>query len=126
MKIVVIGGSGCTGTTVMGQEEGREMPTFVTVATTDELGLGGVKQVHVDGKTLALFNVAGTYYAIDDTCSHRGGSLSQGAIAGDQVTCPRHGAVFRITTGEVLRPSAQTAVAGYTVRVSGTNVEVEI
>ena len=37
----------------MSQEEGREMPTFVTVATTDELGLGGAKQVHVDGKTLA-------------------------------------------------------------------------
>jgi 3-phenylpropionate/trans-cinnamate dioxygenase ferredoxin subunit len=110
----------------MCQEEGREMPTFVTVATTDELGLGGAKQVHVDGKTLALFNVAGTYYALDDTCPHRGGSLSQGAIAGEQVTCPRHGAVFRITTGEVLRPPAQTAVAGYTVRVSGTNVEVEI
>jgi 3-phenylpropionate/trans-cinnamate dioxygenase ferredoxin subunit len=112
--------------TVMCQEEGREMPTFVIVATTDELGLGGAKQVHVDGKTLALFNVAGTYYAIDDTCPHRGGSLSQGAIEGEQVTCPRHGAVFRITTGEVLRPPAQTAVAGYTVRVSGKNVEVEI
>ena len=57
MKIVVIGGSGRIGTTVMCQEEGREMPTFVTVATTDELGLGGAKQVHVDGKTLALFEV---------------------------------------------------------------------
>jgi 3-phenylpropionate/trans-cinnamate dioxygenase ferredoxin subunit len=112
MKIVVIGGSGRIGTTVMCKEEGREMPTFVTVATTDELGLGGAKQVQVDGKTLALFNLAGTYYAIDDTCPHRGGSLSQGAIEGEQVTCPRHGAVFRITTGEVLRPPAQTAVAG--------------
>jgi 3-phenylpropionate/trans-cinnamate dioxygenase ferredoxin component len=126
MKIVVIGGSGRIGTIVMCKEEGREMPTFVTVATTDELGLGGAKQVQVDGKTLALFNLAGTYYAIDDTCPHRGGSLSQGAIEGEQVTCPRHGAVFRITTGEVLRPPAQTAVAGYTVRVSGKNVEVEI
>ena len=98
------------------------MPKFVTVATTDELGLGGAKQVHVDGKTLALFNLAGTYYAIDDTCPHRGGSLSQGAIEGDQVTCPRHGAVFRITSGEVLRPPAQTAVAGYTVRVAAVEV----
>jgi len=102
------------------------MAKFVTVATTDELGLGGAKQVHVGGKTLALFNVAGTYYAIDDTCPHRGGSLSQGAIEGEQVTCPRHGAVFRVTSGEVLRPPAQTAVARYTTRVSGTNVEVEI
>jgi 3-phenylpropionate/trans-cinnamate dioxygenase ferredoxin subunit len=110
----------------MCQEEGREMAKFVTVATTDELGLGGAKQVHVGGKTLALFNVAGTYYAIDDTCPHRGGSLSQGAIEGEQVTCPRHGAVFRVTSGEVLRPPAQTAVARYTTRVSGTNVEVEI
>ena len=44
MKIVVIGGSGCiVKRTVMCQEEGREMPTFVTVATTDELGLAGAK-----------------------------------------------------------------------------------
>ena len=67
------------------------MPTFVTVATTDELGLGGAKQVHVDGKTLALFNVAGTYYAIDDTCPHRGGSLSQGAIEGERSPAPGMG-----------------------------------
>jgi nitrite reductase/ring-hydroxylating ferredoxin subunit len=108
------------------KEEGREMPRFVTVATTDELGLGGAKQVQVDGKTLALFNLAGTYYAIDDTCPHRGGPLSEGAIEGDQVTCPWHGSVFRITSGEVLSPPAGTGVASYTVRVSDKNVEVEI
>ena len=47
-------------------------------------------------------------------------------MEGEQVTCPRHGAVFRITSGEVLSPPAQIAVASYTVRVSGKNVEVEI
>jgi nitrite reductase/ring-hydroxylating ferredoxin subunit len=108
------------------EEEGKEMPRFVTVATTDELAPGGAKQVHVDGKTLALFNLAGTYYAIDDTCPHRGGPLSEGAIEGEQVTCPWHGSVFEITSGEVLSPPARTGVARYTVRVQGKNVEVEM
>jgi nitrite reductase/ring-hydroxylating ferredoxin subunit len=108
------------------EEEGKEMPRFVTVAAIDELGSGGAKQVQVDGKTLALFNLAGTYYAIDDTCPHRGGPLSEGAIEGEQVTCPWHGSVFQITSGEVITPPAQTGVARYTVRVTDTNVEVEI
>jgi nitrite reductase (NADH) small subunit len=67
------------------------MPRFVTVATTDELAPGGTKQVQVDEKTLALFNLAGTYYAIDDTCPHRGGPLSEGAIEGEQVPAPGTG-----------------------------------
>ncbi len=102
------------------------MPTFVPVATIDELPPGKAKQVQLDGKTLALFNLAGTYYAIDDTCPHRGGPLSEGDIEGEEVTCPWHGAVFKITTGEVLTPPAQTDLACYNVRVEGRNVEVEL
>lgn len=102
------------------------MPRFVTVATTDELAAGAAKQVQVDGKTLAVFNLAGTYYAVDDTCPHRGGPLSEGSIEGEQVTCPWHGAVFEITSGEVVSPPARDGVARYPVRVEGTNVEVEI
>jgi len=102
------------------------MPRFMTVATIDELPPGKAKQVRVEGKTLALFNLAGTYHAIDDTCPHRGGPLSEGDINGEEVSCPWHGAAFTITTGAVLTPPAPTGVARYTVRVEGRNVEVEI
>jgi nitrite reductase/ring-hydroxylating ferredoxin subunit len=107
-------------------EEESDMPRFVTVVTTDELAPGTAKQVQVDGKTLAVFNLDGTYYAIDDTCTHRGGPLSEGTLEGGQVTCPWHGAVFDITSGEVVGPPARMGVARYTVRVQGKNVEVEI
>jgi 3-phenylpropionate/trans-cinnamate dioxygenase ferredoxin subunit len=75
---------------------------------------------------IALFNLGGTFYAIDDTCPHRGGPLSQGFIQGDVVVCPWHGARFRLGTGEVLSPPAQQGVACYPVRVHGQDIEIEI
>lgn len=102
------------------------MAGFVKVAKTAEVASGQGKMVEVGGKKIALFNVAGTFYAIDDTCTHRGGPLSEGVLDGKQVTCPWHGAIFDVTTGEVLGPPAPKGVARYNVRVEGENIEVEI
>jgi|ERR671919_1745654 nitrite reductase (NADH) small subunit/3-phenylpropionate/trans-cinnamate dioxygenase ferredoxin subunit len=102
------------------------MAAFVKVAKTDEVALSQGKMVEVSGKKIALFNVAGSFYAIDDTCSHRGGPLSEGGLDGKQVTCPWHGAIFDTTTGDVLGPPAAQGVARYNVRVDGTDIEVEI
>jgi len=102
------------------------MAEFVKVAKTDEIALGQSKMLEVNGKKIAIFNVAGSFHAIDDTCSHRGGSLSQGMIEGEKVTCPWHGAVFDIRSGEVLGPPAPKGVARYNVRVDGVQIEVEI
>ncbi len=101
------------------------MAGFVKVARTEDLAPGGGKMVEVNGKKIALFNVEGQYYAIDDTCTHRGGPLSEGALGGRAVTCPWHGAVFDVTTGEALGPPASKGVARYNVRVSGEDIEVE-
>lgn len=102
------------------------MAKFVKVATTGELAPGQAKKVEVEGKTIALFNLEGSYHAIDDTCPHRGGPLSQGLIDGEVVTCPWHGAKFRIKTGEVLASPARTGVSSYPVRVEGSDIKVEI
>ena len=102
------------------------MAEFVKVARTDEIAPGQSKMLEVNGKKIAIFNVAGSFHAIDDTCSHRGGSLSQGMIEGEKVTCPWHGAVFDIRSGEVLGPPAPKGVARYNVRVDGVQIEVEI
>ena len=102
------------------------MARFVKVATTDEMAPGQAKMVQVDDKKIALFHVEGGFYALDDTCTHRGGPLSEGEIEGEQVTCPWHGAIYNITSGQVLRPPAPTGVARYTVRVEGTDIEVEV
>jgi len=102
------------------------MAAFVRVATTSELVPGQAKKVEVDGKTIALFNLEGTYHAIDDTCTHRGGPLSEGDVEGHVVTCPWHGAKFNVTSGEVLGPPARAGVASYPTRVSGPDIEVEL
>ena len=102
------------------------MAGFVKVGMTGEIAPGQGKRVEAGGRKIALFNVDGTYYAIDDTCTHRGGPLSEGELAGSEVTCPWHGAVFDVTTGKVLGPPAAQGVARYNVRVSGGSIEVEV
>ena len=102
------------------------MAEFVKVAKTEDVVPGQGKMVEVSGKKIALFNLEGTYYAIDDTCTHKGGPLSEGELSGKEVTCPWHGAVYDVTTGEALGPPAPKGVSRYNVRVSGENIEVEV
>lgn len=54
----------------------------------------------------SLFNVDGTFFALDNTYTHRGGPLAEGEISGHEVTCPWHGARFDVRTGEVVGPPA--------------------
>ncbi len=102
------------------------MAGFVKAARTEDVALGHGKRVEVSGKKIAIFNVDGSYYAIDDTCTHRGGPLSEGGLDGKEVTCPWHGAVFDVTTGEVLGPPAPKPVSRYDIRISGNDIEVKV
>jgi 3-phenylpropionate/trans-cinnamate dioxygenase ferredoxin subunit len=102
------------------------MARFVKVAKTDEIAPDQAKMVEVDDKRITLFNLQGNFYAIDDTCTHVGGPLSEGEIQGEKVTCPWHGSIFNIKTGEALGPPARTGVASYNVRVEGADIEVEV
>ena len=99
---------------------------FVRIASTDEVGPGEARQVEVGEKVVALFNVDGTYYAIDGVCTHRGGPLGDGGLEGKQVTCPWHGGTFDVTTGEATGPPPSEKVVCYEVRVNGGDVEVKI
>ena len=80
----------------------------------------------VEGQRIALFNVEGVYYAIGDSCTHRGGALSEGDVQGTKVTCPLHGADFDLKTGAALGPPAQQGVPSYKVVVEGDDIKVEI
>ena len=71
------------------------MAQFIKVASTADLAPGTAKCVEVAGKKIALFSLEGSFYAIDDTCTHRGGPLSEGDVSGEEVTCPWHGAVHQ-------------------------------
>lgn len=101
------------------------MGEFVKVASLSELAAGSSKAVEAGGKAIALFNVDGTVYAIDNTCLHQGGPLGEGMLEGDVVTCPWHMWEYNVRSGEkVDRPSLK--VATYEVRVEGNDIKVSV
>lgn len=99
---------------------------FVKAATLAEVPAGKAKQVTLNGKQIGLFNVGGTVYAIDDTCTHRGAPLWEGDLEGAEVTCPWHGARFDVTSGANLCPPAPRGVASYKVQVVGDEIQVDV
>ena len=100
------------------------MSEWVDVAAVDEVPNGDFRVVEVDGAMVAVFNLNGAYFAVDDICTHDGGSLGGGHVEGDEVVCPRHGARFRITTGEVTAPPACEALHRFPVRIRAQRIEV--
>ena len=101
------------------------MAEFVKVAQVSDLQPGTGKVVTVKDKAIALFNVDGTFYAIDNTCVHRGGPLGEGEMEGNRVTCPWHGWQYDVKTGvSETNPSAK--VQTYQVKVDGLAVMVSI
>ena len=103
------------------------MGLFVRVGAAQELeALEVGRLVEVGGQRIAIFNVGGKYWAIEDTCPHRGGPLSEGMLAEDEVICPWHGSRFNIKTGAVITPPARQGVKSFPVRIAGDDVEVEI
>jgi 3-phenylpropionate/trans-cinnamate dioxygenase ferredoxin component len=100
------------------------MADWVNVAPLDEFPPGSVRSVDVDGAQVAVFNLDGTCYAIEDVCTHDGGVLTGGEVEDDVVVCPRHGARFCIKTGKVLGPPAYEDVAVFAVRVEAGVVQV--
>src|SRR5215831_11531022 len=102
------------------------MAKTVKVAQTGDLAPGTSKVVQADGLSIALFNVEGTFCAIDNTCTHRGGPLGEGTLSGDTVECPWHGANFDVKSGAVKTAPAPTGVKSYPVKLQGTDVLVEL
>jgi nitrite reductase/ring-hydroxylating ferredoxin subunit len=99
---------------------------FTKVATVQEIPAGQAKKVRVGDKDIALFNINGTFCAIDDTCPHRGGPLSEGELNDLEVTCPWHGARFNLSTGAHLSPPANRDVKAYQVQVVGDDVQIDV
>jgi nitrite reductase/ring-hydroxylating ferredoxin subunit len=97
----------------------------VRVAGTGEVPAGEGRVVEADGKTLALFNVDGTYYAMDNTCIHRGGPLGDGDLEGSVVSCPWHAWRWDVKTGANMNNPA-VKMACFSVTVEGGAVFVEL
>ena len=102
------------------------MGKFIKVARKSEIADQSAKFLEIEDKRIALFNLGGEFYAIDDTCPHADGPLSAGSIEGEEVECPWHGSRFNIKTGAVTGPPAVENVIRYNVRVRGDDIEVEV
>ncbi len=98
--------------------------TWLQVAPADSIADGDYAQIEIDTMLVAVFNIHGTFYAIEDTCTHDGGELAGGAIDGDVVICPRHGARFCLRSGAALTPPAYEPVKTFETRVNEGVVEV--
>ena len=105
---------------------GTRAGTYVTVAKVGEIPPGGVKVLRIGDQEIAVFNVAGAYYAMDDICTHDGGPLAEGIIEDHVIECPRHGARFDIRTGAVLGMPATLPVTTYAVRIAGDEIQVDL
>lgn len=97
---------------------------WLPVAPTASIPPGDFAQIEIDAALVAVFNVDGKFYAIDDICTHDGGGLAGGAVIGAVVICPRHGASFCLRTGVALTPPAYEPVRTYETRVVDGTVEV--
>ena len=99
---------------------------FTKVATVRDVPPGGAKQIVVNGRPIGLYNVGGSFYALEDTCPHRGAALTEGTCEGTEVECPWHGARFDLTSGALLSPPATRGVAAFKVQIVGDEVQVDL
>jgi nitrite reductase (NADH) small subunit len=98
---------------------------FVQAAKVGDVPAGTIKEVKVAGKVVALANVEGQFHAINNTCMHRGGPLSDGPLEGKVVTCPWHGWQYDVTTGKIAQNPA-VGVECYPVEVRGDEVFIDV
>lgn len=100
------------------------MAELTRIAGTANIKPGTGAAIEAGEKSLAVFNVEGTYYAIDNECVHRGGPLGDGELEGTTVTCPWHGWTYDVTTGKCINnPSA--CVKSYPVHIEGADIKVQ-
>ena len=99
----------------------------IIVGKTSEILPGSMKKVAIDGKEIMVVNLDGNYFAMDDTCTHSGSSLSEGKIDGTIVTCGWHGAQFDCKTGKLDKfPANINDLQSYSITVESDDVFVEI
>ena len=101
------------------------MGSFAKIAARTEIEPGSGKVVEAAGKKIALFNVDGTFYALDNTCKHRGGPIGEGELSGSVVTCPWHGWEYDVRSGKN-QNDPDIELSCYQVRVEGDDVLIEL
>ena len=98
----------------------------VLVGKTSEIPPGKINKVSIDSKEVFVVNLDGNYFAIDDTCTHSGASLSEGQLDGSTITCGWHGAKFDCKTGKLEKfPAKINDLKSYKVIVESDDIFIE-
>jgi 3-phenylpropionate/trans-cinnamate dioxygenase ferredoxin subunit len=95
---------------------------FIPVALVDEVPNGERIILEIDDLVIAIFNIAGEYFAIADVCSHDDGPVAEGKLNENEIECPRHGALFDIRTGKALTLPAVVDIPAYPIQVEGDDI----
>ena len=99
---------------------------FIRVCEEKDIKDGELKEIEIEGRLIALAKYDGVIYAVDNICTHDGGTLSQGAVVKGMVQCPRHGARFDLKTGQVIRMPAVIPIGTYEVKIENGEVLLAI
>ncbi len=98
---------------------------LLRAARKDDIPAGTIREFQVNGTTVAIANVDGKLFAINNTCLHRGGPLGEGELKGKVVTCPWHGWQYDVTTGKTLM-NPTVGVKCYPLEIKGDDIWVEV
>ena len=99
----------------------------ILAGKVSDIPSGKMIKVEADGKDILVTNVDGNYYAMDDTCTHAGASLSEGSLDGSTITCPWHGSTWDCKTGKLVAFGAQLKdLSSYKVTVESDEIFVEV
>jgi 3-phenylpropionate/trans-cinnamate dioxygenase ferredoxin subunit len=98
------------------------MVQYVTIGKTTDLKPGQMKTFAVDGKRVLVANWEGTFFAMQDLCTHDNGTLSDGELADGEIECPRHGGRFDLKTGAVTALPPMFPIKTFAVKVEGESV----
>ena len=99
---------------------------FVKVGNVGDVPPGTAKVFEVSDRAIAVCNVEGEFYAVDDVCTHDEGSLDQGFLDDFEIECPRHGARFDVRTAKVTALPASLPIDTFGVRVQGDDIEIDL
>ncbi len=102
------------------------MARFVTVAKPADIKPGQMKSFSVDGKRVLIANVAGTFFAAQDLCTHDGGTLSDGELVDGQIECPRHGGRFDAQTGKVTALPPMLPIQTLPVHIEDAEIQIAV
>ncbi|HEY5593639.1 MAG TPA: nitrite reductase small subunit NirD [Nitrospiria bacterium] len=101
------------------------MSEYVTVAKPEDLAPGQGCVVEVNGNEVALFNLDGTFYAIDNMCAHQGGPLGEGLLEGETVICPWHSWKYNVKSG-ICSSNPSVNVKTYSVKIENGQIKVAL